>query len=251
MIDTIDTRALVDVANVHYVDSFTSPRGTNFLFRGALPLTGDAANGYTFNYGGLKSAINKAAISANVKIPEDYKLIDINLLQWEIPDDVPKIQAEYNYFNENSDKGLFMFWETKGTGLCPFEPPLSTEGVQTFLAQNLDLWLSDMLISRTDDLRLALEISEPTTVIYVHCNGGDDRTGEMIGAYYLRHLNMTWSEMNAHNHKFAGGPFGCNNYRAVLWYAIYLNLKFGHPTDHEQPFECNNNGTPEHACIKG
>src|ERR1700754_4561668 len=105
----------VDVTNVHFVDTFNRPGGNaNYLFRGALPLTGDQYSGYTYNYCGLKSAIKTAAADVGITMPDDYMIYNINLLQWENSDEVPKIEAEYNFFQSNPDKGWFMFWETKG-----------------------------------------------------------------------------------------------------------------------------------------
>ena len=76
-------------------------------------------------------------------------------------------------------------WPTKGTGLSPRDPSL--EDVRGYLAWNLASWLRDPLVARVDTLRewLAdpskLGITGPL-VIYVHCYGGCDRTGELIGS---------------------------------------------------------------------
>ena len=236
-----------EVGNVHFVDSVQAIEGgTNYLFRGSKPLNDDNS----FNYTGLVTAIKNAGRKANIIIPADYKIYDINLQQWENAGEVPQIVSEYEYFQKNSGQGWFDFWETKGTGLCPFDAPLREEAVTKFMALNLDAWLPDTLISRTEKLHQILTFSQPTTVVYVHCSGGDDRTGEMIGAYYLKWMKMSWEAMNIRNQQCAGGPFGCNNYRAVLWYAIYLYFTCGQPADYAKPFQCNNAGTYEIACGK-
>jgi len=235
----------VDPGNVHFVDSVkAADGGTNYLFRGSKPLNSDNS----FNYIGLISAIKNAARKANINLPAEYKIYDINLQQWENAGEVPQIESEYDYFQKNKDKGWFDFWETKGTGICPFLAPLYDHSVMKYLALNLDQWLPDTLVKRTETLHQILEWKQSPTVVYVHCSGGVDRTGEMIGAYYLRWMNMSWEAMNIRNLQCAGIQFGCNNYRAVLWYAIYLNLTCGQPTDYEKPFQCNNAGTIEVAC---
>jgi hypothetical protein len=241
---------IVYVTNVRHVDTLTNQYGvTNYLFRGALPLTGNAQDGYSFNYQGLRASIKDAAPLGEAPFPDDYQIYDINLLQWENADEVPKIETEYNFFLNNPQQGTFMFWETKGTGLCPLLPPLSVNwDLVEYLATNLDEWISDTLVTRTQALHDLLENFTTPTVIYVHCEGGDDRTGEIIGAYYMRWLNMSWSQMNERNQEVAGGPFGCNNFRAALWYAIYLYLTTGRPDDFNTPFQCNDGGTPRYKC---
>jgi hypothetical protein len=238
------------VGNVHYVDSLANLSGTgrNYLFRGSLPLIDNQDGTYTFNTPGLKQAILQAAAKAGVQLPEIYRIRDINLLQWENGDEVPRIMTEYAHFAAYPDAGEFMFWETRGTELCPLDRPFSDPGVRDALALNLDGWLGDQLLDRTEKLRAFLENDPVPTVTYVHCEGGDDRTGEMMAAYYMSWMNMSWSSVNEINKIIAGRPFGCNNFRAALWYAIYLNLTTGSPTDFMKQFPCDNNGTFEIAC---
>jgi hypothetical protein len=231
--DSCET-SVVDVGNVYYVDSV----GPNFLFRGALPLSGSEPP-YTFNYCGLKAAIKKAAPDW-ATIPDSYRIVDINLLHWGDANEVPMITAELNFFAANPDLGEFLSWETTGTTLCPLTEPLSNQAVRDYLALNLAGWLGYDLHNRVEVLRFLLEASESPTVIYAHCRGGDDRTGELIGAYYLRWLNMSWADMNARNEKCAGRVFGCNNYRATLWYCIYLVLRYQYILDYTQAFMCYN-----------
>jgi hypothetical protein len=225
---------VIDVTNVHFIDQC----GSNFLFRGAEPLTGSAPD-WQFNYGGLKESIAKAATAAKVKLPEDYRIIDISLLQLENADEIPKVQTEYQYFQDHPDQGEFHFWETNGTSLCPIGRSFPNIKFRNWLAINLDSWMGDTLVHRIETLRSWLEKPGPATVIFAHCHGGDDRTGELAGAYYMRFLKMSWEDMNALNQKFAGQPFGCNNYRATLWYCIYLVEKLGYQLNYNQVFDCN------------
>jgi hypothetical protein len=236
------------VGNVHFVDSYTNSNGTNYLFRGSLPLIHNEDDSYTFNTPGLKDAILQAAAEAKVELPEIYQIRDINLLQWQNPDEDPRILTEYYHFLNNPGDGEFLFWETNGTGVCPLDQPLMEPAVRNYLALNLDQWLGDQLVYRMDMLRSYLETDTTPTVIYAHCEGGMDRTGELMAAYYMRWMGMSWSDANALNTKFAGRPFGCNNYRAAVWYAIYLYLTTGKPEDYAQPFQCDNAGNYQIAC---
>ncbi|HYX28803.1 MAG TPA: hypothetical protein VE863_09560 [Pyrinomonadaceae bacterium] len=249
----------IDVDNVVFVDQV----GNNFLFRGPLPLTptSDPKQPFLFNYDGLRGGMENALRNTGHELPWPYRLIDINLCQWENVSNIPWIETEYNYFQDHPDAGEFQFWETNGTGLCPLSPPLNDPEVQTYLATNLWYWLTDRLADsppgvyppgRMDQLRewLATD-TDPPTVIYAHCQGGIDRTGELIGAYYLRWMGKTWAEMNCLNYQITEPnprPFGCNNYRATLWYAIYLNVVHGFDLNYNEAFPCADPGGPAYKC---
>jgi hypothetical protein len=186
----------IDVDNVVFVDQV----GNNFLFRGPLPLTptSDPKQPFLFNYDGLRGGMENALRNTGHELPWPYRLIDINLCQWENVSNIPWIETEYNYFQDHPDAGEFQFWETNGTGLCPLSPPLNDPEVQTYLATNLWYWLTD---------RLNYQITEPNP-----------------------------------------RPFGCNNYRATLWYAIYLNVVHGFDLNYNEAFPCADPGGPAYKC---
>jgi protein-tyrosine phosphatase len=52
----------------------------------------------------------------------------------------------------------------------------------------------DDLPKLTAKLRGLLTQHERPALIYSHCEAGTDRTGEVSGAYYMRYLNMSFSE---------------------------------------------------------
>src|SRR5205085_2238838 len=64
-------------------------------------------------------------------------------------------------------------------------------------------------------------------VLYIHCEGGCDRTGELSGAYAMGYLNKTWRQINEMNHEACGPrPFGCGNFIAARWYCLWLAARF-------------------------
>ena len=112
--------------------------------------------------------------------------------------------------------------------------------------KNLDAWLPDKLAARVEQLHQWLVHGIPgvklPVVLYIHCMGGCDRTGEMAGAYALRWLKMSWAQMNAWNKQDCYGgkqPFGCGNYYATHWYCYHLNAKYGMKLDCPANFICN------------
>jgi hypothetical protein len=218
--------------------------GSNFLFRGGLPLAGHPP---AFNYKGLKQAIINAGNRAGVKVPSSFYIIDVNFLNIENPRDARRIFVEQKFFQTRPALGRIQVWGINGTHLNAKDPSLAAS--REYLARNLDSWLSDKLASRVETLREWLEGSAPVfhgkkklpIVIYIHCVAGCDRTGEFSGAYYLRYLNKSWEEMNALNRSMCrhNRPFGCKNYRAVQWYCLWLNLERGFSLNWWKQFPCS------------
>jgi hypothetical protein len=135
------------VHNVHYVDSV----GTNFLFRGERPLTGDGIHSATFNLDGLRNAIAEQAALSGVVLPPSYTLVVISLLWMDDIDEPAQaaverglLLAEFSFFQSNPQLGQVYSWTSKGTGLSPRDPALSSD--RDYLAMNLDSWLSDPLV---------------------------------------------------------------------------------------------------------
>jgi hypothetical protein len=228
-----------EVNNVHYMDSV----GSNFLFRGGLPLTG---NPPVFNYQGLKRAVINAGKRAGVEVPNAFYLIDVNLLNIENPSDAQRIMVEQKFFQAHPRLGRIQVWGMNGTGLHANDPALAE--CRTFLARNLDQWLNDRLGNRTETLRKWLEDPGPVVrgkkmpvVIYIHCVAGCDRTGEFSAAYYLRYMNKSWEEVNALNRSLCrhNRPFRCQNYRAAQWYCLWLNLERGFSLNWWKEFPCS------------
>ena len=232
--------------NVHYVDSF----GSNFLFRGGTPCSGSSPAAVQFEYDVLKKALADAARQAGVNLPSDYAILDVTLL-WieEIPVseqvllEREHIFKEDSFFKTNPSLGKIQMWPTRGTSVSPRDRSL--EGYRDFLAQHLDDWLREPLVSRVDRLRLWLidpseiGLTSPV-VIYVHCYGGCDRTGELIGSYALRYQNRSWEEMNALNRKACRGGYMLEQCNALRWYGLRLNLDFGWTLHWDSPDNCAN-----------
>jgi|HubBroStandDraft_2_1064218.scaffolds.fasta_scaffold135367_2 hypothetical protein len=225
--------------SLRYVDSVAG----NLLFRGPSPVQTREDGSSFFDYDGLKGAI--AAAPNRPPLPSSYYLVLINLVH---SNEGPHITVEADFFrqstckdpNPNQDKGQVQFWDTYGTDRCYFqtEPWLQHELIAT-----LEEWLPDPLIWRVVTLRRWLE--NPSTlpiqklphpnwpnVFYVHCDGGCDRTSEMIGGYRLRYLPSSWTMQNAWSNMCNEHPcsnvMGCGNYKALQWYAFWLNQTQGY-----------------------
>ena len=225
MVDYIDYTTLRFVAKV----------GGNFLFRGGSPVY----NQSIFDYDGLSDTMkNWVGIW-----PERYYLVVISLLDDNPDGDGPELAVEREFFDSNPDRGQLIWWPIAGTPDCYFS---FSPGEREQRLQTLDEWL-EHLASRTDMLSQWLEfpntLPKPSPpdiphVFYVHCDGGCDRTAEIIGAYRLRYQGRpwldVWSEQPCLRRPAPSGsgvklpsPLGCNNYRALQWYAFWLIREFG------------------------
>ena len=232
---------------LRYVDSV----GGNYLYRGGAPLTSlpDPKNPeccildpnnpesclQVFDYDGLTRAIAAAPNPPCVPPPpaSNYFLVIVDLVH---PDETGEIEPALNHFHEHPDQGQVHLWDTNGTPVCYFDTP---DDKRAHLVETIEQWLGDPLEWRVATLRNWLQDATqlPTPgpqgvpiVIYVHCDGGCDRTGEMIGAYRLRYMNESWTA--AWGDQPCGRPLGCNNYRALQWYAFWLNQTQGFNLQH-------------------
>lgn len=244
-----------DYTTLRFVDKV----GDNFLFRGGSPIY----NQSIFDYDGLSDTMkNWVGVW-----PERHYLVDISLFIDDGPNgnDHKELAVERAFFDLEPDRGQLVWWPTTGTSQCYWQ----TESDQRdHLVRTLDDWMSDKIIERTDALRYWLEtgnLPQPSPtglpyVFYVHCDGGCDRTGEVIGAYRLRYQGWSW--LNAWSEQPCVGrlapsgsgiklpaPLGRDNYQALQWYAFWLNRELGfNLSDIGDDGGCNDAGWYHRAC---
>jgi hypothetical protein len=235
-----------DYGSLRYVDRV----GNHYLFRGGAPLTSvrdpnnprncipDPNNPdkclQVFDYAGLTKAIASAPNVPSVPPPPatQYYLVIIDLVH---SNEASEIEPALSYFNDpenpsRTSQGQANLWDTNGTAVCYFNTP---QDQRAKLVTTIEQWLGDPLVWRVATIRSWLEDATQVPsgrpgvpiVIYVHCDGGCDRTGEMIGAYRLRYMNGAWAEV--WGDQPCGRPLGCDNYRALQWYAFWLNQTQG------------------------
>jgi hypothetical protein len=220
---------------------FVDMVGQNFLFRGSSPVMSGYGQ-YCFDYDGLKQAM-KSAPDLPRSLPDPFYMMVISLLyEWqEIDTEVQffggSTETQFGSTKNTSFLGQLQLWDTYGTPVCYFQK--SPAERQQLLA-SFDQWLGEPLVWRTATLRSWLEGAPlPVTpyntalpiVFYVHCDGGCDRTGEMVAAYRLRYMGWSWkqvwSEQPCISPDTPVRPMGCDNYRALQWFAFWLNTTQG------------------------
>jgi hypothetical protein len=195
-----------------------------------------------FDYRGLAEALKVA----DKTLPAKFYLVDISLLQvyhnTGQASEREKLQIEYSFFHANPKVGQWVFWETDGFWQCAVDK--GKDGLTILFRDYMDVrvpsWLPDSLPQRVDQLRQWLTKGvngHSPVVLYVHCEEGCDRTGELIGAYELRWKKMTWAQVTASNvnacpwgevnKKPVYRQFACNNYNAAHWYCFWASRKYG------------------------
>jgi len=203
---------------VRFVDSING----NYLFRGNQP----ELNG-SFAYDTLKSYLTERAKESNITLPSEFFLFDVSLLDPNLTDELPALQVEIDFFNQNPTVGIVNSWPLYGDANGPQDYNSTQE---EYLASRLVMWQSDQLPKKSINLYMALWTGMSPlfpTVIYVHCGHGQDRTGEMIGSYELQFVNgTTFQGIWATN--IAMGMDVVVNENSLRWFCAYMAVQRGH-----------------------
>ena len=198
----------------------------NFLFRGpeqtVLGMWDDA---------GLRLQMRLLAPS----LPHDFHLVDLCLLN--AVDDVPAEDIERRYFAHHPDKGRFVWWPTNGTKLDAFNVSVASRAAAVRAWRPNSSWIDPLpwWVDEIDELLHTPRADNRSTVVFIHCHGGKDRTGEVAGSYYMRHMNMTLQEATTRDHQIAGRSIGHYNQLALEWYCIWLREVLRYPLTCPKP----------------
>jgi len=191
--------------------------GINWLFRGNEPK--NSTN--NFIYQELIATMQQVALTqANTSLPASFYLMD---LSFENIDEFEDIVIEKAFFAENPKLGNFTDWVIVGdlTGPDAFPPSLIKQRAMT-----LGQWQLDDLPNKVTKLRTILDSPGPNglpVVIYIHCEAGSDRTGEVSGSYYLQYKNFpSFAAALELDNEIAGRPIRNMSANALQWYCYYL-----------------------------
>eukprot|EP01059_Diplonema_ambulator_P010084 TRINITY_DN2007_c0_g1_i1.p1 TRINITY_DN2007_c0_g1~~TRINITY_DN2007_c0_g1_i1.p1 ORF type:complete len:261 (+),score=98.84 TRINITY_DN2007_c0_g1_i1:47-784(+) len=177
----------LDPKRVWMIDYHDFGDGTgNFLFRGNAPIKNESS----FAYDELVSVMGQRANASGVAFPSKFYFVDITLDN-DFDGSVFTIEREY-WAKQGStqDFGIMLHWlfaETAGV-LPPSAVPVEFE--RRKICDSGDLWLVDQLPTRlafTRSMLLTQRYDKLPVVMYVHCVGGCDRTGEFVATYRLQY----------------------------------------------------------------
>lgn len=243
-----------DSKHVRFIDKL----GNNFLFRGSEPL--DKNNHFVWNK--LRKTFKRICEKMGVIFPEVYQLIDISLDTHERS----HIKHERRFFENHPKLGKFINWPTHGLNRSTIfnncvnlgfkgewcqNPSMQPRNFSTDIVKSLaknygkGLGSVDDLIGRTDKLRyLLLKSQLIPQVIYIHCECGCDRTGEMSATYYMRWLGWNLTRSLNYDVTVPDRNIGYKNQVAAQWYCEHLYYSGLYSQNHNDcdnclPFRCN------------
>jgi len=218
----LDPTTIVFMEKYEYTDNQGAKIG-NFLFRGNQPKIFENGT-HVFGYEKLRKFLNDELYQKEgTYLPLDFYLIDIKFIyNMDDPFERADILLDENFFAQNPSLGEVRFEVILGDDSDPhFEFPKEREKK----ARKLSSWQHDNLPVEIPKLRQLLytEANKPV-VIYIHCEHGTDRTGEIAGSYAMKYLKMGYQSVIDWNEKIGKRHLLPNHKWAIAWYCYYLSL---------------------------
>eukprot|EP00041_Stephanoeca_diplocostata_P006820 m.94682 g.94682 ORF g.94682 m.94682 type:complete len:242 (+) comp16559_c0_seq1:76-801(+) len=196
---------------------FIDQVGNNWVFRGNEPIINKS-----FAYTELVESMRMTATAAGKMLPTNFTIVDQTLLN---PSELPDEITEKDFFKKNPDLGRYENWIIAGS---LFGPPSVNASRLKYMAEHLDDWDLDKLPDRMKELRTTLEtVTALPTVVYIHCEAGTDRTGEVSGAYYLKFLNYTMPQAVDVDNHIQNRDMSKYSLNGLRWYCYYLQYVEG------------------------
>jgi len=218
--------AAEEIEHVHFVI-----HDTGYLFRsGDVDVEKDKSFSYTQLVSQMKSTIQS---EGKETLPPSFYLVDFNLLNPDTSDNA-NIKAEVDYFAKHPDQGKIVQHRILGEQTNPFNIKNQTELIEK--AKTFGNWSRDKLADFVEEIhRVVTTKTNPPTVALVHCICGCDRTGEVVGSYYMQYMGMTLHDAHALDKSIAGREISVSNYQALYWQCFYLKYGKGMNIDCTNP----------------
>lgn len=183
---------------------FVDKIGKNRLFRGNMPQENSL-----FAYDSLNNALKSAGM------PGNFKIIDISLLN--PSKEHEEVMVEIKWFKENKNVGDLHIHPIHGAMISPSLVPAF---IGNFYLKHHDV---DSLKSFIPKLRKLLKNNQHyPRAIYIHCNAGKDRTGEVCACYLMRYKGYSYEDALSLDNQIAQRSVEERNRNAMKWYAFYL-----------------------------
>ncbi|WP_066015862.1 dual specificity protein phosphatase family protein [Endozoicomonas atrinae] len=185
----------------------------NYLFRGNMPL-----NSETFAYDELLGIMNvRSQEELGALLPESVKIIDVSLVNSIEKSEKRHLEKERSFFAQNPELGEVINRPIYGI-------PISVKHTHRKWRKHFSKkWGKDKLESLINNLSTWLNKNQDIPVIiYVHCEAGFDRTGEVIAAYQLRFQGKSYHEAYQNAVEVAGRNISSFSKHGLQWYAYYL-----------------------------
>nr|WP_281417028.1 dual specificity protein phosphatase family protein [Kistimonas asteriae] len=153
-------------------------------------------------------------------LPARFELVDVSLLNWFT--DAQALQVEQKYFRQYPARGRFIHHAIYGALSSPDAYPDTIKDWLEVLPSMGEI--NDL----QDDLgHMISTVQDRPQMVVVHCRAGHDRTGEVIAAYQMRYLGMSYREAYAKANAVAKRPLNPLSRYGLMWYAYYLKDVLG------------------------
>lgn len=156
-------------SRVHLVDY--NIENNSYFFRGPAPVVNNE-----FAYEDLTLLMKQDAKKKGINLPNDFYLIDFSLLSVELIE----IEVEKKFFKKYKDLGEYVNYPIIGASYLDMDKPVKV--IRNHILQKY----------------------KKPTILYVHCIGGCDKTGEIIGGYRMKYLANNFKEAYELNLKECG-----------------------------------------------
>lgn len=200
----------------------------NYIFRGDNPFI--IQNGKkVFSYDELTTDFNNILHQQNHILPNSYYLIDVSLLDL---DEYSDIRKEQQFFTKNPQRGMFINVSTLSPSLLFSQYPSYSNFITKAVTRNYNIWLTGFL---KQIYELASQKTDQPIVIYIHCDGGRDRTGFITASYRLLFNDTNISKARLQNVEEVGRNSREIYDRALHSYCLYLKQTMGKDDNYCQP----------------
>jgi hypothetical protein len=136
--------------------------------------------------------------------------------------DFARAELEWRFIVEHGAAERLDWWSLPilGESLAPEATFAHNQTLGIALAATLEDWQPDQLVARVRRLRRQLD-TESDLCVYVHCEAGIDRTGELAGAFELA-LGASWRDVMERAHRYSDNrELKTSNLHALQWYCLY------------------------------
>jgi len=190
----------------------------NYIFRGNNPFI--TKNGEkVFAYDELTYYFNDILQKQGLSSLSNYYLIDISLLDL---DEYSEITKEKNFFIQHPEYGTAINISTLSPSLL-LDGAANSNILTKTISEHYNLWITDS-IKKVHNL--ALNKTDKTTIIYIHCDSGRDRTGLITASYKMLFNNISLANARLQNIAEAGRNSNTLYDRAMRSYCLYANKTY-------------------------
>ncbi len=184
----------------------------NFLFRGNMPVKDKQ-----FTYNELRMALQQAAPGQS--LPEQFYLVDISLVNGINRQEADDLKVEKTFWEKNSALGRLINHPVYGSLTSPND---YSKSVRKKLEKIPTLSNTDVLLENIQSLLQAPQQSGLPLVLYIHCEAGKDRTGEIAAAYAMKYQHASYADAYANGKRIAKRDLGKYSRNELQWYAYFL-----------------------------